>query len=108
MTPWIVLILTLFALAVLTGFVVWRDRRAAGAREQLARSIHAQASRLDRRCDHLQAQLDILTLGKRVSELAHRVEATIAEQALSPHTARRLRRAIRELTAEARRSGDAS
>lgn len=107
MTLWLSLILSLLASSALAIGFVWRDRRTRAARNELARSIHQQALRLDQRCDHLQTAIDELRLEQRLLELARLVDDTVAERGLSPRAAGRLRGAMRELATNARDVGRA-
>lgn len=90
----------LAALVVAGGVGVgawWLARRAAAGRRELARAIHDQALRLDRRCDVLQRSIDELAVARRIDRLHLSVARLRGRGVLGAAASTRLDDAVAEL-----------
>lgn len=96
---------SLAALAATAGLFVLL-RRAGRARAELAERQHRAALALDRRCDAIQAQLDALTLSRRIDHLTDLVSISERQGRLPAAAARRLERYVLDLQDQAQRRAE--
>ena len=83
-------------------------RRASRARQTLSQELHDRALALDRRCDHLQEQLEKLARRQRVDHLMDLIDFGDREGRLAPEAARELRRFAHRLREESLAGGEGS